>query len=120
MTTKYCTDRSIYENRKKVKGYLPKCTALAGSGLAGAGRGLGPQSCNLPARQGDADFADPVQLHAVDRLGVETGEVDEARAFAALDGLQIALAGLELHGCLFPIAALERVGLPAVAHHGGA
>src|SRR5581483_4511075 len=115
MTTKYCMPGSISENRNKVKRCLPT-SGLAGFGLAGAGRGLGPQPGDLSARQGDADFADPVQFHAIDRLGVETREVDEACALAAFDRLQIALAGLELYRGLFPVEARERVALLAIAH----
>src|SRR6201995_118629 len=129
MTTKYCMAGSIYENRNKVKHSLPisgrdggdrpsrriAYRLSAGFGLAGAGRGLCPQPCNLPARQGDADFADPVEFHPIDRLGIETREIDEARALAALDRLQIALAGLELHRRLFPVEARERMGLGGIA-----
>src|SRR5262249_48738331 len=62
--------------------------------LPGAGSCFRTQPLYLPPGQGDADFADPFQFHAIDRLGIETGEVDQAGGFPAFDGLQIALARL--------------------------
>src|SRR4051794_16288103 len=56
---------------------------------------FGPQTVDLAARQRDADFPDPFQLHSRDGLGVETGEVDHGGGFSPVDGFQVALAGLE-------------------------
>src|SRR5580704_741477 len=84
--------------------------------LAPAPRRLGPHPLDLGPRQGDADFADPFELDAVDRLGVEAREVDLAWGFAALDRLQIALAGLEPHHGLFAKETGKRVALLAIDH----
>ena len=56
----------------------PACAAGALRRLAGSGGRLVAQALDLAPGQGDADLADPFQLHPVDRLGVEAREVDRA------------------------------------------
>src|SRR5437764_14927560 len=84
--------------------------------LARAACGLAPQTLDLAAWQRDADFPDPFQLYATDWLGVEAGQVDEACGFAALDGFEVALAGLQAHRGLFAVEARQRMALLAVDH----
>src|SRR5271156_4567157 len=77
-------------------------------GPAGPGRGPGPQPLDLAPRQGDADLADPFQLDAGDRLGVEAREIDDGRGLSPFDGFQIAVAGLDPHRGLFALEARDR------------
>src|ERR1700726_4763889 len=81
--------------------------------LAQPRRGLGAQSVDLAPRQGNADLADPLQLHAVDRFGIETREVDERGRLAAFDRFQIALARLQAHDGLLAVKACQRMALLA-------
>src|SRR5437879_6594820 len=78
---------------------------------------LAPQTLDLAAWQRDADFPDPFQLYATDWLGVEAGQVDETCGFAALDGFQVALAGLQAHRGLFAVEARQWMTLLAVDHN---
>src|ERR1700677_1240125 len=80
-------------------------------GLARSRRGPGPQSLDLAPWQGDADLADPFQPDPVDRLGVETGEVDDAGGLSSLDRFQVALAGLQPDRGLFSVEARNRMML---------
>src|SRR5215475_5854343 len=84
--------------------------------LAGTRPALGPQPLDLGARQGHADLADPIQFHRIDRLGVETREIDRGRRLSALDRLQVALAGLEADRGLLAIKARQRMTLLAIDH----
>src|SRR5262245_19183523 len=77
---------------------------------------LGPHPLDLAPRQGDADLADPFQLYAIDWLGIEAREVDRIGRFAALDSLQVALAGLQPHHRLLAEEARKRVPLVSVNH----
>src|SRR5277367_4496300 len=81
---------------------------------ARARRRPGAQPLDLASRQGDADFPDPFQLDACDRLGVEAREVDDMAGLAALDRLQIALAALQAHRGFLAIKARQRVPLVAI------
>src|SRR5436305_8160574 len=83
-------------------------------GLSRAASGLASQTLDLAAGQRDADFTDPFQLYAADWLGVEAGEVDQACGFAALNGFQVALAGLQADRGLLAIEARQRMALVAV------
>src|SRR5207237_9156791 len=85
--------------------------------LARAACGLAPQTLDLAAWQRDADFPDPFQLYATDWLGVEAGQVAETCGFAALDGFQVALAGLQAHRGLFAVEARQWMTLLAVYHN---
>src|SRR6202041_1136212 len=80
-------------------------------GLPRPRRGLGPQPLDLTPWQGDADLADPFQPDPVDRLGVETGEVDDAGGLSPLDRFQVALAGLQPDRGLFSVEARNRMML---------
>src|ERR1700681_976102 len=55
------------------------------------------QALDLASRQSDADLADPFELYAADRLGIEAREIDQRGGFSPLDRLQIALARLPAH-----------------------
>src|ERR1700722_11908916 len=74
------------------------------------------QPIDLAARQGHADFSDPFQLDAGDRLGVEACEVDDMAGLAALDRLQVALAALQAHRGFLAIEARQRMLLIAINH----
>src|SRR5262249_54803167 len=54
--------------------------------------------------------------HAVDRLGIEARQVDRISRLAALDRLQVALAGLQPYHSFLAEEARERVPLFAVNH----
>src|SRR3954469_16347085 len=56
---------------------------------------LGAQPLELALGHGQADLADPLELDADDRLGVEAVEIDDGGSFSAFDGLQIAFTRLE-------------------------
>src|SRR5690348_10946048 len=77
--------------------------------LARLGGRPGAHPRDLALWQSDADFADPFQLDAVDGLGIEARKVDRIGRLAALDGLQVALAGLQPHHRLLAEEARERV-----------
>src|SRR5260370_38740766 len=79
--------------------------------LAGPGGGFGPQTLDLAPRQGDADLPDPLQLHPVDRLGVEAREVDQGGGFSPLAGFLVTLAGLQPARGLFPVEARQVLAL---------
>src|SRR3569832_1015161 len=81
--------------------------------LARAGR-LGAQPLELALGHREADLADPVELDADDRLGVEAVEIDDGGGFTPLDRLQIAFAGLEPDLGLFEIVAGQRMALVLV------
>src|SRR5215468_3435906 len=62
---------------------------------------LGAHALDLAARQGDEYLADPLRLYPVDCLGIKADEVHHGGGFSLLDGLQVALAGLQAdHGFL--------------------
>src|SRR6266700_7389860 len=86
-------------------GLLGVSSDMRPGALARADSGLGPQAFDLAPRQGDADFSDPFQLHAVDRLGVKAREVDQRGGLSALDRFQVTLAGPQPDCCLFPVEA---------------
>src|SRR5579863_5848135 len=82
----------------------------------GASRRLRTQPLDLAARQRDADFADPFQLHAGDWLGVEAREIDDLRRLSPLDRLEVTLAALQTHGGFLAEKARQRMPLVAIDH----
>src|SRR5215813_5966119 len=86
------------------------------SALLGPLGRLGAHALDLAAWQGDEDFADPLRLYPVDRLGVEADQVHLGGRFSLLDGLQVALPALQPHHGLLAIEARNRMALVLVDH----